>query len=230
MYNKCYLIEWCCEKPQYRQADANTLIYPHFHTQGHILASSRHSHIWGNAWLHRQTLTRAAVQIRECPMHKPMHAGALAHTLTPTHTHTLSVLTHRPATLAHPLIWSTGQSVSTWNELEKNKNKERRSGWGEFVKILQDGQIPGRQNDPAAPRCRQQAHLAGNVWEWSMRALLVELVNPEAWQLTRSFSPLAMHRDSEWDVGLIAVTRHMLWERRTIHHHWTCVDVARGWM
>lgn len=35
--------------------------------------------------------------------------------------------------------------------------------------------------------------------------------------------PLAMHRGSEWDVGLIAVTCHMLLEGRTIHHHWTYV-------
>lgn len=81
---------------------------------------------------------------------------------------------------------------------------------------------------PTKPISPQRAAASGlalqeckYAWMWSMWALSGEVVLSQAWQLTRSFPLWRCTGVSEWDVGLIAVTRHMLWERRTIHHHWT---------
>lgn len=79
------------------------------------------------------------------------------------------------------------------------------------MKIFQNGQITGGKNGKLALQDHKY------TWKLSTQVRLGEPAILQVWQLTHSPPGDAQGLD----VGLIAVTCHMLRQRRTIHHHWT---------
>lgn len=163
-----YLIGRCCEKPQQRQAGDKS-------TNLHTFWPRLDTHTHMKKRLVAQTDTANQIVYAKC--------RRCAH----THTHTWRATTVLPLSLSLSSE-ARVQPVSVWNELEKNKNKKRRSGWEESTKIIQNGKsLPDKKKKKKGwPRRNANTSENDQCGQFGANSSI-----SQPWQLIRRFSSLS---------------------------------------